>query len=98
VEPIEIPPELGGGAIGPGTVNSEFNFDIIKLKYEYSFFLDDRLDLNAGLGAFIMPIEFGVQAIVGGVGSRQLAEDITTATLSTFTPPFPPPDKRVEIQ
>ena len=76
-EQIDIPPELGGGTIGPGDVRSKFNFDIIKLKYEYSFILDDRLDLNVGVGVFVMPIEFGVQAVVGGVGTGTLEEDIT---------------------
>ena len=74
-EDIDIPPEQGGGTIIAGTVvNSEFNFDLIKLKYEYSFFLDDRLDLNLGLGLFVMPFEFGVQQTAGGNG---MAEDIT---------------------
>ena len=65
---IEIPPELGGGTIGPGEVKSEFNFDIIRLKYEYSLILDDRLDFNIGIGLFVMPIEFGFTAIVNGIG------------------------------
>lgn len=76
-EQIDVPPELGGGTIGPGDVSTKLNFDIIKLKYEYSFVLDDRLDLNLGLGLFIMPIEFGVQAVVSGVGSTKMEEDIT---------------------
>jgi hypothetical protein len=72
-EDIDIPPELGGGQIPAGAVNSEFNYDIIKLKYEYSFVLDDRLDLNLGVGLFVMPIEFGVQ----GSGGPKMEEDIT---------------------
>ena len=47
-EQIDIPPELGGGTIGPGDVRTKFNFDIIKLKYEYSFVLDDRLVITPG--------------------------------------------------
>ena len=74
---IEIPPELGGGTIGPGEVKSEFNFDIIRLKYEYSLILDDRLDFNIGIGLFVMPIEFGFTAIVNGIEKRELEEDIT---------------------
>ena len=74
-EDINIPPEHGGGTILAGeVVDSEFNFDLIKLKYEYSFILDDRLDLNLGLGLFVMPFEFGVQQTAGGNG---MAEDIT---------------------
>jgi len=62
-EVITIPPELGSGTI-TGDVKSKFKFDIIKLKYEYSFILDDRLDLNLGVGLFVMSIEIGVQAFV----------------------------------
>jgi hypothetical protein len=80
---IDIPPEFGGGTIGPGNTESKFDFDIIKFKYEYSFFLDDRLDLNLGVGLFVMPLEFGVKAAVGGVGTSDLIEDIT-APLPVF--------------
>ena len=77
-EAVEIPPEFGGGPpVGPGDFTSVFNFDIIKLKYEYSFILDDRADLNVGIGLFVMPIEFGFTAIVGGVGTSKVEEDIT---------------------
>ena len=51
-EVFEIPPELGGGTIGPGTYNSTFDFDIIKAKYEYSFLLDDRVDFQFYLKGF----------------------------------------------
>ncbi|MBW1860534.1 MAG: outer membrane beta-barrel protein, partial [Deltaproteobacteria bacterium] len=60
-EDVELPPELGGETLPTGmTVSSLFDFDIYKLKYEYSFILDDRVDFNAGLGVFIMPLEFGL--------------------------------------
>jgi len=76
-EVVEIPPELGGGTAGPGQVSSIFNFDIIKLKYEYSFVFDKRADLNLGIGLFVMPIEFGILGTVGGVGDAGVQEDIT---------------------
>ena len=76
-ESIEIPPGLGGGTIGPGEIESTFNFDIIRIMYAYSLILDERVDFNLGLGLFIMPIEFGVQAIVNGVGAQGVQEDIT---------------------
>ena len=66
-ETITIPPELGGGTIGPGQFNSTFNFDIIKAKYEYSFMLDDRVDLNVGAGLFVMPIEIGILVSASGL-------------------------------
>lgn len=82
-EQIEVPPELGGGTLGPGEFTSVFNFDIYKLKYEYSFVLDERADLNVGLGLYIMPIEVGVSAVVNGVFQGSIREDIT-APLPVF--------------
>jgi hypothetical protein len=81
---ITIPPESGGGTIGPGAVKSVFNFDIIKLKYEYSLILDERVDLNVGGGLFIMPFEISVEVGAGGVGTGILEEDIT-APLPVFS-------------
>jgi hypothetical protein len=76
-EDVELPPELGGETLPTGiTVNSIFDFDIYKLKYEYSFMLDDRVDLNAGLGVFIMPMEFGL-----GQKGRELKSESITAPL-----------------
>ena len=66
---VDIPAELQPPqTIGPGEINSVFDFDIYKLKYEYSFILDERIDLNAGLGLYIMPIEFGISGVVDSVG------------------------------
>ena len=47
-------------------VDAEFNFQIIKAAYSYSFFQDDRMDLAASIGLFTMPIEFSVSASGGG--------------------------------
>ena len=80
VEVIPIPPELGGepgDEIGPGTIESIFNFDILKFKYEYSFILDDRADLNVGIGLFVMPIEFGIGFRAPGVDDIDTQESIT---------------------
>ena len=80
IEAIPIPPELGGepgDAIGPGVINSLFNFDIYKFKYEYSFVLDERADLNVGVGLFIMPIEFGLTFTEGGVTRGSVFESVT---------------------
>lgn len=49
--------------INAGTqVSSTFDFDIYQLKYSYSFFQDNRIDLAASLGTFVMPIDFDIQA------------------------------------
>lgn len=75
---IELPDdEDGTTTIGPGKLEGMFNFDIYKVKYEYSFFLDDRVDLNLGLGLYIMPIEFGLSGRIDGVVEESLVESIT---------------------
>ena len=48
--------------IGAGTsVSSFFNLDIFDLSYSYSFFQDERVDLAASAGVYIMPIDFGIK-------------------------------------
>ena len=87
-EQIEIPPELGGGTIGPGNVESTFNFDIIRIMYDYSLILDDRVDFNMGFGLYVMPMKFGVTAIVDGEETQNMEENIT-APLPVFGAPNP---------
>lgn len=71
---ITLPPEYGGGTISAGaTINSFFNFDIYELKYRYSAFLDDRIDLHIGIGLYAMPFEVGL----GVVGSELTTEEAT---------------------
>lgn len=55
------------------TVDSFLDVQIWKAAYNYSFFLDDRINLAAGLGVFVMPIKYGVTA--SGIG--ETGEDIT---------------------
>lgn len=43
-------------------VRSGFDIDIYKATYSYSFFQDDRVDIGAGLGLYIMPISFELNA------------------------------------
>lgn len=54
-------------------VDSFLDIQIWKATYNYSFFLDDRVNLAAGLGVFVMPIKYGVSA--SGIG--ETGEDIT---------------------
>jgi len=62
---IEIP-KLGEGGyttLPAGTkVQSYFDFDIYEVAYSYSFVQDDRLDLAAKLGLYVMPMSFGLKA------------------------------------
>ena len=54
-------------------VSTFFDLEIWKVAYNYSFYQDDRINLAAGLGVFVMPIKYGVNA--SGIG--QTGEDIT---------------------
>ena len=77
IEIPDLPDGSGGGSIGPGQFDSVFNFDIIQVKYDYSFVFDERVDLNLGIGLFIMPIEFGFTGTINNVGQSTVEESIT---------------------
>ena len=93
---IPLPQELGGGTIPVGTtIDSIFDFDIYKLKYRYSVFLDDRIDLNLGTGLYVMPIEYGVVES----GQDLTKEDITAPlpVISTTAGKGPLPSGMVSV-
>lgn len=51
--------EFGDFTYPVGTeIYSKYNFRIIKGSYDYSFYKDDRVNLSASLGLFVMPIKF----------------------------------------
>ncbi len=55
--------ELGDNVFPIGTeINSKFDLTILRAKYDYAFFQDDRVSLGASFGLFIMPVNFSVQA------------------------------------
>lgn len=60
-------------------VDSTFNFQILKAAYSYSFFQDDRMDLAASIGLFVMPIKFEVNAVNVASKNKELK----------FTAPLP---------
>jgi hypothetical protein len=43
------------------TVDTFFDLDVYQLNYSYSFFQDERIDLAAGIGVYVMPINLGIQ-------------------------------------
>ena len=77
IEVPELPDGSGGGTIGPGELESVFNFDVIELTYSYSFVFDKRVDLNLGAGFYIMPIEFGYTGFINGSPQNTIRESIT---------------------
>ena len=62
-------------------VTTGFDLDVYKATYSYSFFQDDRMDIGAGLGLYIMPLRFEFSA--SGLLTGQVSESIT-APLPVF--------------
>lgn len=63
------------------SVEAFFNLDIYELAYTYSFFQDERIDLAAGIGIYVMPIDFGIK--VSGILDEEKEEKFT-APLPVF--------------
>lgn len=56
--------EIGNEVFPIGTeLSSQFNLTIIRAKYGYSFFQDDRVSLGGTFGFYIMPLNFSVKAL-----------------------------------
>ena len=65
---------IGDETIGvETTLRSEYNFITLRGEYSYSIFQDDRMDLAAGIGLYVMPIEFKL----GTRDKKAVDEDIT---------------------
>ena len=56
-------------------VITEFDLQIFKGAYSYSFFQDDRMDIGVSFGLFVMPINFEIQS-TGGLAAHE-KESIT---------------------
>jgi hypothetical protein len=53
-------------------IDSKYFISVIRLKYDYSFYQDDRVSLGASLGFFILPINFSFQSTVSSGQSAKL--------------------------
>lgn len=74
--------------IDAGTrVEGFFNFDIFELAYSYSFIQDDRIDLAALIGVYVMPMDIGIT--VSGLVEDQGKEN--------FTAPLPSLGFRMDV-
>ena len=63
IKVLEDSLQLGDIIYPIGTeLTSKYNITIIRLKYDYSFYQDDRVSLGASFGLFIMPVNFSVKA------------------------------------
>jgi hypothetical protein len=69
------------------TVETNFDLDIIETTYSYSFLQDERVDLAAIAGVYVMPIHFGLKA-----------SGLATANESlNFTAPLPVFGLRMDV-
>jgi len=69
------------------SVESQFEADIFKGAYSYSFIQDDRVDLGVGIGLYVMPIKSGLKA--AGV--------VDVSEAASFTAPLPVLGLRADI-
>lgn len=68
-----------GGVVYPigAEINSKYDLTIIRGKYDYTFFQDERVSIGASFGLFIMPVSFVVKA------------DAIGESISKFIAPLP---------
>ena len=56
--------EIGDQIFPVGSqLNTKFNFTIIRTKYDYTFFQDNRVSLGASFGLFIVPMRLAINSI-----------------------------------
>ena len=68
-------------------METSFDLDIYELAYSYSFFQDERIDLAASIGLYVMPIDFSIKSI----GALEVEGS------QRFTAPLPPLGLRMDI-
>ncbi len=69
--------EIGDATLRAGTqLETDFNFQIIQVKYTYSLFQDDRFNFGLGLGAYVMPVKFRISA-----GGKEAVDESFVAPL-----------------
>jgi len=79
--------EIGDIIFPIGTeLSSVFNLSIVRLKYGYSFYQDDRVSISGSFGFFIMPVTLKVKA------------DASTEHNTNFTAPLPLVGLRTDFQ
>ncbi len=70
-------PTLSVGA----TVTTEFNIQIYKLNYSYSLIRDNRFDISAGLGVYVMPIKMAISTAAGQAESKSFTAPLPAISL-----------------
>jgi hypothetical protein len=64
------PIDLGGQTVIPGTLlDSKLDFSLIRSTYTYAILQNERVSLGLGLGVYIIPVSYGVEARVATMSS-----------------------------
>ncbi len=65
------------------TIESNFDLDIYELAYSYSIFQDDRIDLAAGAGLYVIPVDYGLRSTRGSLdrGSASITAPLPVINL-----------------
>jgi hypothetical protein len=76
--------EIDGEILAPGTaIESVFDFDLYRLSYTYSIFMDERVNIGVGLGVYVAPVTYGVDITTPG-DTRELEIRDVTLPLPAF--------------
>jgi hypothetical protein len=59
------------------TLNTVFNFDIIRTTYSYAFLQDDRMRIAAGLGVYVLPLKYSIKSSAVGENENLEGADVT---------------------
>ncbi len=59
------------------TLNTVFNFDIIRTTYSYAFLQDDRMRIAVGLGVYVLPLKYSIKSSTTGENENIEGADIT---------------------
>jgi hypothetical protein len=91
---VEIPetdPPVDAGAL----VESNLDIRIYQVGYTFSFWNDDRVDLGAGLGFYIMELGAGIGVLAGVPGGEDIAGEVLLA--EEITAPLPVLNLRANV-
>jgi hypothetical protein len=65
------------------TLNTVFNFDIMRTTWSYAFLQDDRMRIAAGLGVYVLPLKYSINSSTAGGNGNIEGADVTLP-LPTF--------------
>jgi len=83
---VEIP-ETDPPVVAGALVESRLDIKMYQVGYTFSFWNDDRVDLGAGLGFYVMELGAGLSVLAGVEGGEAIAGDVLLAEDTTLPLP-----------